>query len=203
MPVRSAVLSILAALTLAACGATPPASGPDVTSSSQREIVATSGVEEQTKIAELTAAIAALGPEVDPEEAATVARIAVEYPLFTLAPRYGAVDPPLVHNMKVNMGYKPRGLCKDWADDLEARLREENLATLSLHRAIANHDNIRIEHSTVIVSALGDEMEEGIVLDPWREGQGVLYWAKVVEDDHYDWWPRQEVFDWKRARGRL
>ncbi|MDF0602052.1 hypothetical protein P1J78_15020 [Psychromarinibacter sp. C21-152] len=203
MTVRSAVLSLLAALALAACGGPPPASGPDVTSSSQREVVATSGAEEQTKIAELTAAIAALGPDVDPDEAARVARIAVEYPLFTLAPRYGAVDPPLVHNMKVNMGYKPRGLCKDWADDLEARLREEGLQTLSLHRAIANHDNIRIEHSTVIVSALGATMEEGIVLDPWREGRGVLFWSPVAADEKYDWWPRREVFDYKRARGRL
>lgn len=198
---RLFLVPAIAALTLAAaCG---PAPVTEVTSADQREVMATSGVAEQTKIAELTKAIAALGPDVDPAEAARVARIAVEYPLFTLAPRYGIVDPPLIHNMKVNMGIKPRGLCKDWADDMEARLKQENLQTLGLHRAIANADNLRIEHSTVIVSARGDPMKSGIVLDPWREGGGVLVWNKVLDDPKYDWWARQDVFDYKRERGRL
>ncbi len=118
-------LPLVAVMAAAACGSAPTT---EVTSAGyQSEVMATSGVEETTKIAELTAAIAGLGPDVDPEEAARVARIAVEYPLFTLAPAYGIVDPPLVHNIKVNMGLKPRGLCKDWADDLEARLKQENL----------------------------------------------------------------------------
>ena len=171
-----------------------------MTSADQREVVATSGVAEQTKIADLTRAILALGPGVDPAEAALVARISVEYPLFTLAPRYQITDPPLIHNMKVNMGIKPRGLCKDWADDLEARLKQETFTTLRFHRAIANADNIRIEHSTVIVSRIGDTMEQGIVLDPWRLGGGELYWIRVTEDPKYDWWRRADVFAYKRAR---
>lgn len=196
-----AVLPLLVALAACGGGTTPPYEN-GVTSSSQREVVATSGVAEKAKIANLTRAIQALGPEVDPEEAAAVARISVEYPLFTLAPRYQITGGPLFHNMQVNMGIKPRGLCKDWADDLEARLKQLGLQTLSLHRAIANHDNARIEHSTVIVSARGDVMENGIVLDPWREGGGVLYWMPVKQDKKYDWWPRQKVFEYKRQRGR-
>jgi len=194
------VLSLLAALGLTACGEAPPVT--EVTSDAT-ERVGTSGLAEQTKIADLTRAILALGPDVDPEEAARVAKISVEYPLYTLAPRYGAVDPPLIHNIQVNTGMKPRGLCKDWADDMEARLKRENLRTLSLHRAIANHDNYRIEHSTVIVSARGAEMAQGIVVDPWREGRGILYWSKVLDDDRYTWWKRQDVFAWKRERGLL
>ncbi len=199
---KSAVaLSVSAALALGACGAPPPVT--EVTSSDQREVVATSGVAEQTKISDLTAALMAMGPGIDPEEAARVARISVEYPLYTLAPRYGAEDPPLIHNILVNTGVKPRGLCKDWADDMEERLRQENLRTIALHRAIANHDNYRIEHSTVIVSARGAAMKDGVVIDPWREGRGVLFWARVQDDDHYSWWPRKAVFDWKRERGLL
>ena len=193
------LLSLIAGLGLAACGGAPVT---EVTADAP-ERVGTSGVAEQTKIAALTQAILALGPGIDPEEAARVAKISVEYPLYTLAPRYGAVDPPLIHNIQVNTGLKPRGLCKDWADDMEARFRQENLQTLSLHRAIANHDNHRIEHSTVIISARGATMKEGIVIDPWREGRGVLYWARVTEDDRYTWWKRQDVFDWKRERGLL
>ncbi|MAQ83618.1 MAG: hypothetical protein CMH12_10340 [Maritimibacter sp.] len=201
--IRKAAL-LLSLLAAAGCGSTPPVA--EVTSAGQRETVGTSGVPEQTKIAALTQGILALSPAIDPAEAARIAEIAVEYPLYTLAPRYRAVDPPLVHNVKVNMGIKPRGLCKDWADDLEARLRQEGFQTVDFHRAIANADNIRIEHSTVIVSAKGAAWNQGIVLDPWREGQGVLYWAPVLEDDHYTWIERSEVFrmkrEWAAAKAR-
>ena len=71
-------------------------------------------------------------------------------------------------------------------------LQEEGFVTLDLHRAIANHDNIRVDHSTAIISAKGAEMFEGIVLDPWRKG-GTLTWVPVLEDERYRWAPRAEV----------
>ncbi len=55
----------------------------------------------------------------------------------------------------------------------------------------------------MIVSARGGTMKSGIVVDPWREGRGVLFWSRVTEDERYDWWPRQDVFDYKRAKGLL
>ncbi|MEM1387360.1 MAG: hypothetical protein AAF748_09180 [Pseudomonadota bacterium] len=198
---RPLLLTLVPALLLMGCASAPPSSS--AVSPSQGEVLATRGISESAKIAALETAILGLGAGIDPGEAARVARLAVEYPLYTLAPRYQVEDPPLIHNMKVNMGTKPRGLCYDWADDLEARLRQEGLQTVTLHRAIANHNNIRIEHSTVVVSAVGDTMAEGIVLDPWRLGMGVLFWAPVAEDSKYDWWERQDVFAYKRARGRM
>jgi hypothetical protein len=157
---------------------------------------ATSGLD---KVAALEAAILALGPGVRRDEAAQVARISVEEPLVW-AQQWGAVDAPLIHNIQVNSGTKPRGLCKDWADDLEARLRSLGMTSLSLHRAIANSDNLRIEHSTVILSARGAPMDRGIVLDPWRNGRGRLFFSTVAEDTKYRWIPRAEVFAMKRAR---
>ena len=152
-------------------------------------------------VAALAQAITDLGPEVDPGEAQRMARISYDYPL-RLAVEYQVEDSPIIHNMKVNQGLKPRGLCYQWADDLEARLSAEGFKTLDLHRAIANSESaIRIEHSTVIVSAPGDSMYEGIVLDPWRNG-GQLYWGAVREDTRYPWLPREEVFKRKRARDR-
>lgn len=188
---RRGALTGLAALSLAGCSA----SGPE--DAGQMPFAATEG--RADRIGLLTQEILALGPEVLPEEAARVARIAVEDPLVW-AREWGAVDPPLIHNIKVNTGVRPRGLCKDWADDLEARLRREGLQSLSLHRAIANADNILIEHSTVIVSARGAPMQRGIVLDPWRWGQGRLWFGRVTEDPKYRWVPRAEVFAMKRAR---
>lgn len=151
------------------------------------------------KIASLEQALVTLGPQVSAHEAAAVARIAVTEPLIW-AKQWDAVDPPLIHNIAVNTGAKPRGLCKDWADDLEARLRREGLQSLGLHRAIANADNLRIEHSTVIVAPQGAPMELGVVLDPWRLGRGRLWFGRVDADPKYRWVPRAEVFAAKRAR---
>ncbi|MFP4043292.1 MAG: hypothetical protein ACLFTP_01775 [Rhodosalinus sp.] len=178
------LLPLLAMLVTAAC-ATVPTGGPPRG--------------EAREIAELAAAIAALGPEVDPEEAARAARISYDW-THKLAQDYRITDPPLVHNTKVNMGLKPRGLCWHWAEDMERRLKQENFATLEIHRAIANADNpFRIDHSTAIISARGESMFDGIVLDPWRKG-GVLVWEHTREDTDYAWQPREMVLSEKRAR---
>ena len=184
IPLISRLLPLLAACLLAAgCSGYAPDHTP---ASASREV------------GPLTAEIAALSPDVDPEEAARAARIALDYPL-ELRQRYEVSDPPLVHNTKVNMGLKPRGLCKDWADDMEARLAAEGFETLALHRAIANADNARIEHSTLIVSARGAGLYDGIVLDPWRYG-GDLHWGPVTGDPDYRWLPRRQAFEARRER---
>lgn len=182
------LLPLLATLALAGCSTSPTPAVTDANISVQQGL-----------ITDLTATVSALGAEVAAEEAARLARVSYEY-TAQLKREYQITDPPLVHNTKVNMGIKPRGLCKDWADDLEARLKLENFQSLQLHRAIANSENpFRIEHSTVIVSRRGDSMYQGVVLDPWRNG-GELFWAPFQEDTHYQWLPRQEVFARKRAR---
>ncbi len=171
--------SVLSVLVLAACG-----TGPAVSTN-------------PAEVRELALNIQAMSADVDPEEAQRAARIAYEYTVV-LAKQYQITDPPLVHNTKVNMGIKPRGLCYQWADDIEKRLEQENFQTLDLHRAIANADNpFRLEHSTAIISAMGDDMYGGIVLDPWRLG-GRLYWDQTVEDTKYNWLPRDVVMEQKR-----
>lgn len=176
------LFALVAALLLAAC-----ASGPSLSTADTQDVEG------------LTRAIRALGPDVDPEEAARAARIAYSH-TQVLAREYQITDSPLVHNTKVNMGLKPRGLCWHWAEDMEARLAEENFRTLSLHRAVANADNpFRLEHSTAIISARGGGYRDGIVLDPWRLG-GVLHWALTREDTKYDWQPRAKVMAMKRER---
>ncbi|WP_245972177.1 hypothetical protein [Rhodovulum iodosum] len=150
-------------------------------------------------VAALSQAILALGPGIDPEEADRAARVAYSE-TRVLAEAYQITDPPLIHNTKVNLGLRPRGLCYHWAMDMEARLAQEDFRTLALHRAIANADvAFRIDHSTVIVSRRGDPYDAGIVLDPWRLG-GVLFWAPVREDSRYVWHPRAAVLAEKSAR---
>lgn len=182
---------------LAACGGpqSPRASASGAALSVQSTEV------EPGNVAALTQKLMGLGAGVDPEEAARAARIAYSY-TAQLRREYQITDGPLIHNIKVNNGVKPRGLCWHWAQDMETRLGQENFQTLELHRAISNFDNWRLEHSTVIVSAAGASMYDGVVLDPWRKG-GVLVWDDVRADTRYNWTPREEVFEWKRQRGEL
>jgi len=143
-------------------------------------------------VARLEAGLLALGPEVDPEEAARAARIAFEY-TGVLAREYEITDPPLVHNTKVNMGLRPRGLCWHWAEDMEKRLLAENFQTLDVLRAIANSESDwLIDHSTALLAPRGGSLEQAMVLDPWRYG-GRLAWATVPEDTRYDWVPQEVV----------
>lgn len=159
-------------LALAACSATIPAQPDDSKN--------------------LARAIRALAPDVDPGEAARAAQISYSH-AHELAIAYDITDPPLVHNTKVNLGLKPRGLCWHWAEDMEKRLRAENFETLDIHRAIANADTpLRIDHSTALIGARGQPMQSAIVLDPWRNG-GRLFWSTVKDDRRYDWQPQHQV----------
>jgi hypothetical protein len=149
----------------------------------------------------LAAAILALGPGVDPEEARRAAAVAHAHPL-ALASEWGADAPPLVHNARVNLGLRPKGLCYHWADEMYVRLSGERFRTLDLHLAVANADNpFRLEHSSAVITARGAPMRAGLVLDPWRIGGGALHWDAVIRDTSYGWRTRTEVLEWKRSRG--
>lgn len=168
---------------LAACGVAPEKRAP----ASAMEVL------------ELSAAIQQLSPDVDPDEARRAAQIAYDH-TRELAIAYEITDPPLIHNMKVNMGLRERGLCWHWAEDMETRLDAEGFETLEMHRAIANHESdLLLDHSTAIILAKGAEWDEGIVLDPWRKG-GTLTWAPVLEDTRYAWVNRDDVMDWRRRQ---
>ncbi len=157
---------------------------------------------ERQRIGELQLAIIELGDDVDIDEARQAAKIAISYSL-QLAREYEITDPPLVHNVLVNLGAKPRGLCVDWTYDLLTRLQQERFQSLELHWGIANYESLfRIEHSTVIISARGDSMQQGLVLDPWRYG-GRLFWAETLQDPDYSWQPHAEVIAQKRERQAL
>ncbi|MEM7732662.1 MAG: hypothetical protein AAF280_07750 [Pseudomonadota bacterium] len=150
------------------------------------------------EIAELTQAFISLGPDVSPYEAARAARVVYTY-VDQLKIEYQITGSALAHNTKVNMGIAPRGLCWHWAHDIDARLMRERFRTLQIHRAIANHNNLRLEHSTTMLGRRGDPMYKAIVLDPWRQG-GTLFWAIAANDTRYDWTDRQQVFAYKQAR---
>lgn len=138
---------------------------------------------------ELAAALSALDASVDAHDAAILATVAVQTS-SDLAAAYRARPPAWLHNIFVNAGWRPRGLCYHWADDLEARLRGEHLATLEIHRIVARLGTSR-EHSALAVTARGRPFATGLVLDAWR-GSGRLFWGPVPQDK-YRWGPRFPV----------
>ena len=153
----------------------------------------------EQRIGELNRAILSLGDDIDASESRQAARIAIEYSM-QLAREYEITDSAIVHNIKVNLGLKPRGLCVDWTRDLLARLIQEKFRSLDLHWAVANYERaFRLEHSTVIVSARGESMEQGLVLDPWRYS-GELYWSPTLLDEDYSWKPQGEILALKKQR---
>jgi hypothetical protein len=127
-----------------------------------------------------------LGPGVMSQEAQTASKTAHAGAL-QLADEYRVIHPAILHNILVNLGWRKRGLCYQWADDLTARLEVLKLQTLKLHRGAARLGSRR-EHSAVVLTAVDQPFEQGIVLDAWRHG-GRLFWS-AVKADKYPW---QEV----------
>lgn len=151
------------------------------------------------RIRELNLAILALGDDIDASEAQRAARIAIDYSR-QLAREYEIEDSAIMHNLKVNLGIKPRGLCVHWTSDLMARMKQERFYSLDLHWAIANYERaFRLEHSTVVISARGESLEQGLVLDPWRYS-GELYWSPTLLDKDYSWKPQGEIYALKKQR---
>lgn len=126
----------------------------------------------------------ALGEGVSPDEAALLADVAVRH-AAALAESYDMVRPIELHNMLVNVGLRKRGLCYQCAEDMYVKVRSLNLKTIDLHWGCADHGDLWLEHSSVIVTARGRPFAEGMVLDPWRF-EGRLRWALVAED-RYPW----------------
>ena len=67
-----------------------------------------------SEVAALADSIHSLGPKVDPQEAKTAAQAAFEHAQH-LSVLYQVTDAPLIHNTKVNLGLRNRGLCWHWA----------------------------------------------------------------------------------------
>lgn len=140
----------------------------------------------EQKIAALQSSLKGLGTATDPEEARRVAETAVIDSL-RLADEYRVAVPARWHNLLILTGFRDRGLCYHWTEDLMKRLQALNLRTYRLHWGVAHKGSDLREHNSVVITALDQPFENGIVLDPWRNG-GDLFWAAVTQDD-YPWVP--------------
>lgn len=148
----------------------------------------------------LARAVMRLGVSVDPVEASRLSLVAYSYPR-KLARRQTGTDPPLALSNRVHLGIKLPGFCLDWAGALYMRLSREAFETLEVDVAMSPARPWRpLEHSGVVVRALGQPFRRGLLLDPCRD-EGWLHWAPVAEDWPFRWQPLEDVL-WHKTFGR-
>ena len=121
---------------------------------------------------------------VDAGEATQLASAAVEH-AAELARDYRPIRPAWFNNILINSGFRDRGLCYHWTNDLFAHLHQLGLRTLQLHLAVSGRATSH-EHNCIVVTARNQPFEQGIVLDAWRYG-GRLWSVRVAEDKKYPW----------------
>jgi len=143
------------------------------------------------KVEQLTQDLIDLGKNVDKKEAARLAKEAIIHPTV-LAKQYDLVFPANLHNMLINMGYRKRGLCFEWSEDMMTHLKKQNFKSFDLRWGVS-HKGGPEEHNSVVVVAKGAAFETGILLDPWRNS-GDLFWSNVTKDE--------EKFQWVEDKKR-
>lgn len=138
------------------------------------------------EIDNLTLAISDLSSEVSLIDASETSRLLVATTI-ELANEYDVTWPPLYHNILVNTGFRKRGLCCHWAEDLHAKLRSLQSQSLQFDWLVSRLGSELREHNTVVIYPSGSSWDKGLVFDPWRKA-GVPYWSKV-SNDKYPWQP--------------
>jgi len=98
---------------------------------------------------------------------------------------------PLFHNFLVNIHLKEKGLCYHWSDALYLHLSSQKYKYFKFHLVGANIGKYWTEHNALVVIAKGDKIENGILIDPWRELHR-LYFGKITEDKKYQWTHRSK-----------
>ena len=107
-----------------------------------------------------------------------------------LMKEFNMTSPPLYHNFLVNVGLREKGLCYHWSDALYMYLLQKNYPSFEFHLLGANIGEYWYEHNVLVVIAKGRKVEEGIIIDPWRDS-GKVYFSKVSDDTKYLWQHRK------------
>jgi hypothetical protein len=138
---------------------------------------------ESAKAEELAKQLAALSPRVNAAEAkllaecayATVAHLRDEYQMF---------GTPIFNNFLVYHGWRKRGYCYQWTEDLLLALDKLKLKSFELHWGETYAGTWR-ENNCLVVTAKGQPFDRGMILDSWRHF-GHLRWNLVASDqDRY------------------
>lgn len=161
-------------LALAGC-ATLPASGPGFAV----------GEAWRDRVPALARELAEMSGPAGSGEAGEIALLALGV-AEELRVRWRPLGPPLFNNLLVNMGYRERGLCYEWTNDLLEPLEALAPRHFDLHWGTSRWGDRVREHNALVITARGRPFSEGLVLDAWRNG-GRLVWLPVGRDIQYIW----------------
>ncbi|MBE0491960.1 MAG: hypothetical protein IBX44_06895 [Sulfurospirillum sp.] len=137
------------------------------------------------KIEQLQMTLVNLDVKVDFSEAATLATN-LHMLGASLALEYALVKPPLFHNFLVNAGVKKRGLCWHFATDMLESVLKEKYESFDFYLVGTNIGDYWQEHTALLVTAQGQEVSKGVIIDAWRNS-GELFFSKIDEDPVYKW----------------
>jgi hypothetical protein len=128
----------------------------------------------------LATQLAALSPKVDPNEAKAVAECAYAT-ARRLRSQYHMFGTPIFNNFLVYHGFRKRGYCYQWTEDLLLALDALKLKTLELHWGEAYAGTYR-ENNCLVVTARGQPFDRGMILEAWRHF-GHLRWNLILSDE--------------------
>ena len=134
---------------------------------------------DSAKTEELANQLAGLSRRVDPNEAKLLAECAYAT-VARLRPEYNMFGTPIFNNFLVYHGWRKRGYCYQWSEDLLLALDTLKLKTLELHWGDTHRDTWR-ENNCLVVTAKGQPFERGMILECWRHF-GHLRWNLVPSD---------------------
>ena len=139
----------------------------------------------ESKVDTLTELLQSMDTNVSHEEALQLSKD-IFNKTAALRKEFEMTSPPQYHNFLVNIGLKEKGLCYHWSDALYTYFTHKVYPSFEFHLMGANIGKYWTEHNVMVVVAKGMPVEEGIVIDPWRDA-GRLYFSKVKEDTKYVW----------------
>lgn len=175
-------LSLVAVIGLSGCAVKYDNVAVDTVN--KRTIVKNMDTQTKNEVAAVTQALMTLGPNIDPAEARLLAHEAVNYPKV-LANQYNLVKPAYWQNVLVNYGYRENGLCWQWTRDMAKHIQARQWKSFDFFHGTANRRRFN-EHNSLVVTAKGKGVREGMLLDPWRDS-GKLYWERTKADPKYYW----------------
>ena len=138
-----------------------------------------------------------LGPDVDPDEAQLISETS-HHTARRLQKEWRVAPVSIFQNFLIHIGARDRGFCFHWAHDIGLELRKIPLKTLVLHSAEA-YPGTRLEHNVVVVTAVGQPLSTGYIIDAWRAAGRLLWWP--VSKDEYPCKENPQATAWLQNRG--
>jgi hypothetical protein len=138
----------------------------------------------------LTQLLTALDTDVPQKEAERLAKDVIVRS-ETLNREFDRSASPWLHNFLVNVGVKQKGLCYHFSDGLYRYLTQREYPHFAFHLVGANIGAYWKEHNALVITAKGQDVEEGIIVDPWRK-TGSVFVSKLKDDRAYVWKHRPE-----------